>query len=115
MKQYCFCSHFADRILCFINFKNSLGYPYEESTRILWNFDRFCCKEFPEKTELDREIGMMWLEKKDTENSSAHRNRVMVIREFSRFFVEYRGKILSDTDFFDPKITSLCAAYFYTG
>ena len=85
MKQYCFCSHFADRILCFINFKNSLGYPYEESTRILWNFDRFCCKEFPEKTELDREIGMMWLEKKDTENSSAHRNRVMVIREFSRF------------------------------
>ena len=39
MKQHSFYSHFADHILRFIEYKNNLGYPYEDSIRILWNFD----------------------------------------------------------------------------
>ena len=85
MKQHSFYSHFADHILHFIEYKNNLGYPYEDSIRVLWNFDTFCCENYPEKSELDQEIGMKWLEKKDTEAASAHRNRIMVIREFARY------------------------------
>ena len=40
MKLHSFYSHFADHILRFIEYKNNLGYPYEDSIRILWNFDR---------------------------------------------------------------------------
>ena len=58
MKQHSFYSHFADHILRFIEYKNNLGYPYEDSIRVLWNFDTFGCENYPEKSELDQEIGI---------------------------------------------------------
>ena len=47
-------SKFADTIQKFIAYKNSLGYPYEESSRILNCFDRFCFSEYPDKSILDK-------------------------------------------------------------
>ncbi len=40
---------------------------------------------FPEKDSLDRELALAWLEKRDTENTAGHRNRIMVIREFAKY------------------------------
>ena len=33
----------------------------------------------------DRELALAWLEKRDTENTAGHRNRIMVIREFAKY------------------------------
>lgn len=52
---------------------------------ILWKFDNFCAERFPEKDSLDRELALAWLEKRDTENTAGHRNRIMVIREFAKY------------------------------
>ena len=78
-------SKFADTIQKFIAYKNSLGYPYEESSRILNCFDRFCFSEYPDKSILDRELCMHWLERKSSESPGSHRNRVIVVREFAKF------------------------------
>lgn len=78
-------SRFAEQIRSFVDYKNSLGFPYDESSRILRKFDKFCVERFPEKDCLDRELALAWLEKRDTENTAGHRNRIMVIREFAKY------------------------------
>lgn len=85
MMKYPLESCFAERIQGFVDYKHSLGYSYEDSYRILWHFDQFCQDKFPEKQELDREIGLAWLEIRDTEHASGHRNRIMVVREFGKY------------------------------
>ena len=65
--------------------KTILGFPYDESIRILGRFDDFCVERFPEKDCLDCELALAWLEKRDTENTAGHRNRIMVIREFAKY------------------------------
>ena len=73
-------SRFGEQIRAFVGYKNSLGFPYDESIRILGRFDDFCVERFPEKDCLDCELALAWLEKRDTENTAGHRNRIMVIR-----------------------------------
>ncbi len=86
MKQYTYYSNFAQRINAFIDYKIALGYTYGDSSRILREFDLLCSKKFPEKTSLDCELGLAWLERKSTEAEGSHRNRIMVIREFAKYF-----------------------------
>ena len=62
-------SRFGEQIRAFVGYKNSLGFPYDESIRILGRFDDFCVERFPEKDCLDRELALAWLEKRDTENT----------------------------------------------
>ena len=78
-------SRFGEQIRAFVGYKNSLGFPYNESIRILGRFDDFCVERFPEKDCLDCELALAWLEKRDTENTAGHRNRIMVIREFAKY------------------------------
>ena len=70
MMKYPLNSKFSDRITDFVDYKHSLGHSYEESCRILWKFDLFCCDRFPEKSSFDRDIAMAWLEMRDTETVS---------------------------------------------
>lgn len=49
MMRYPLKSSFAEQIRSFVDYKNSLGFPYDESCRILWKFDNFCAERFPEK------------------------------------------------------------------
>ena len=72
MMRYPLKSSFAEQIRSFVDYKNSLGFPYDESCRILWKFDNFCAERFPEKDSLDRELALAWLEKRDTENTAGH-------------------------------------------
>lgn len=85
MMRYPLSSSFANRIVDFVDHKNSLGHSYEESCRILWKFDIFCCDNFPNKTMLDRDVALAWLEIRDTEGKAGHRNRIMVLREFAKY------------------------------
>ncbi len=85
MMKYPLESKFSNRILDFVDYKISLGYRYEESCRVLWKFDRFCCEKFPEKIILDRDVGLAWLEMRETEGNAGHRNRIMVLREFAKY------------------------------
>ena len=48
-------SRFGEQIRAFVGYKNSLGFPYNESIRILGRFDDFCVERFPEKDCLDCE------------------------------------------------------------
>ena len=65
MMKYPLNSSFADRITDFVDYKRSLGHSYEESCRVLWKFDLFCCDRFPEKSGFDRDIAMAWLEMRE--------------------------------------------------
>lgn len=45
---YTFESHFSAKIEDFIAQKNALGFGYQESSRLLRDFDRFCLAHFPD-------------------------------------------------------------------
>ena len=64
-------SRFGEQIRAFVGYKNSLGFPYDESIRILGRFDDFCVERFPEKDCLDCELALAWLEKRDTKTQQA--------------------------------------------
>lgn len=82
---YTFESHFASRIEDFIAQKNALGFGYQESSRLLRDFDHFCLVHFPEETSLTEKLCLAWATKKDTEGNNTFRNRMMPVREFARY------------------------------
>ena len=52
---YTFESHFSAKIEDFIAQKNALGFGYQESSRLLRDFDRFCLAHFPDVDLLTEE------------------------------------------------------------
>ena len=82
---YTFKSRFATRIQEFIAQKNALGFGYLESSRLLWDFDRFCLTYFPDADSLTENLCLAWATKKDTEGNNTFRNRMMPVREFARY------------------------------
>ena len=82
---YTFESRFAARIEDFIAQKNALGFGYQESSRILRDFDRFCLAHFPDVEFLTEGICLAWATKKDAEGNNTFRNRMMPVREFARY------------------------------
>lgn len=84
MVSHVFNSSFSIHIKAIIQQKHALGYPYEESERILADFDRFCLSRFPEESTLTKELGLAWAVRKESESVSTFRNRMMPIRELTR-------------------------------
>jgi integrase len=85
MVKRVYSSNFAAYIAELIQQKHALGYPYEESERILANFDRFCVDKFPSEHILTKELGLSWAVRKETEGVSTFRNRMMPVRELARY------------------------------
>ncbi len=83
--NYTFESRFADRLYGFVEQKNAVGFPYDESKRLLRDFDRFCLHTFPAENMLTKEICYAWAVRKSTDNNNTFRNRLMPIREFARY------------------------------
>ncbi|WP_313232637.1 tyrosine-type recombinase/integrase [Tissierella praeacuta] len=77
-------SNFSTHIEALIRQKHALGYPYEESERILLNFDRFCLNQFSAEHTLTKEIGLSWAIRRETEGINTFRNRMMPVRELAR-------------------------------
>ncbi|MCD2346147.1 tyrosine-type recombinase/integrase [Clostridium guangxiense] len=83
--KYIFSSHFKEHIRGLVDQKHLLGYPYEESERILYNFDQFCIKNFDTEVNLTKEIGLAWAQINHSEKNNSFRNRLMPIRELARY------------------------------
>ena len=83
--RYQFFSNFAARLEEFIKQKHAVGYIYDESSRILHNFDLHCMEKFPGENVLTQEICLSWAVKKDGEGNNTFRNRMMPVREFARY------------------------------
>lgn len=79
-----FSSNFAAYIEELIQQKHRLGYPYEESERILYNFDQFCLKFFPLEHSLTQQLGLTWAIRRETESVSTFCNRMIPVRELAR-------------------------------
>ena len=73
---------FMDR---FLQEKHACGYRYHEPTRILRRLDDFLFQEELRSCELPRSIAQKWLAKRTHENPRTHQQRIMVVRQFSRF------------------------------
>ena len=79
-----FSSNFAVHIEDLIQQKHRLGYPYDESERILYNFDQFCLKFFPLERTLTQQLGLAWAIRRESEGVNTFRNRMMPVRELAR-------------------------------
>jgi integrase/recombinase XerD len=73
---------FMDR---FLQEKHACGYRYHEPTRILRHFDHFLVQEGLTTYDLPRSIAPKWLAKRTHESPRTHQQRIMVVRQFSRF------------------------------
>jgi hypothetical protein len=67
MKKRIFSGNFKVHIEGLIEEKRALGFLYEHSQTILAAFDRFCIKNYPENTELTRDMCMHWAELRPSE------------------------------------------------
>ena len=79
-----FSSNFAVHIEDLIQQKHRLGYPYDESERILYNFDQFCLQFFPLERTLTQQLGLTWAIRRESESVNTFRNRMMPVRELAR-------------------------------
>ena len=73
---------FMDR---FLQEKHACGYRYHEPTRILRHLDHFLVQEGLTSCDLPRSIAQKWLAKRAHESPRTHQQRIMVVRQFSRF------------------------------
>ncbi|MBI1889067.1 MAG: tyrosine-type recombinase/integrase [Burkholderiales bacterium] len=77
---------FMDR---FLQEKHACGYRYHEPTRILRRLDDFLFQEGLTSCELPRSIVQKWLAKRTHESPRTHQQRIMVVRQFSRFLLRF--------------------------
>ena len=80
-----FNGNFSEKLTRFVAEKNSLGFSYEESCRILSHFDRFCAENFPDENMLTKELVTAWAHRNDDETAIAFRARLTPVREFARY------------------------------
>jgi len=71
----------------FLQEKHACGYQYHEPTRILRRLDDFLFQEGLTTCELPRSIAQKWLAKRSHESSRTQQQRLMVVRQFSRFLL----------------------------
>lgn len=69
----------------FLQEKHACGYRYHEPTRILRRIDDLLLHEGLTTCEFPRSIAQKWLAKRAHESSRTHQQRIMVVRQFSRF------------------------------
>lgn len=69
----------------FLQEKHACGYQYHEPTRILRRLDDLLFQEGLTTCELPRSITQNWLAKRAHESSKTQQQRIMVVRQFSRF------------------------------
>jgi integrase/recombinase XerD len=71
----------------FLQEKHACGYAYHEPTRILRRLDDFLVQERLATHELPRSVARKWLAKKAHESATSQRQRITVVRHFSRFLL----------------------------
>ena len=72
----------------FLEQKHACGYAYSEPIRLFHRLDDFLVQEGLATLELPRSIARNWLAKKAHESASTHQQRIILIRQFSRFLLQ---------------------------
>ena len=98
--SYKFSSNFKPYIEGLIEQKQAVGYPYDTSSRILKDFDRFCSKHHPTATVLTAEISMQWAAKRTDEHVNYLIRRITPVRQLAK----YMNSIGVDAYVIPPKI-----------
>jgi integrase/recombinase XerD len=71
----------------FLQEKHACGYDYHEPARILRRLDDFLVQERLATCELPGSIARKWLAKKGHESAETQRQRIILVRQFSRFLL----------------------------
>ena len=71
----------------FLQEKRACGYDYHEAARILRHLDNFLVQEGLATCELSASIARKWLAKKAHESAQTQRQRITLVRQFSRFLL----------------------------
>lgn len=83
--NYSYYGHLSLYIDGLIEQKNSLGYPYTSSSRLLREFDEYCMKHFPDATTLTADIAMGWAALKENEHPNGLLRRISPIRQLAKY------------------------------
>ena len=83
--KYAYSGNFKTYIEGLIEQKNSIGYPYDSSARILKTFDVFCMHEYPDETILTQEIVLHWAEKGKDEHVNGLVRRITPVRQLTKY------------------------------
>lgn len=67
--------------------KQSLGYPYVSSGRILREFDEYCMKHFPNEHSLTSDIAMGWASLKENEHPNGLLRRTTPVRQLAKYMI----------------------------
>jgi integrase len=78
-------SHFTPYIEEMIDFKISLGYKRRTYEGFLYDFNRFCSKNYPIQEYLTKELALAWCVRRPSEGQSGFRRRIVAIREFGKY------------------------------
>lgn len=83
--EFVYKSPIAHHIMGFIEEKIALGYKYITETRIMKRFDKYWYEHGYGEVGLTKENLSDWILKSDNESAAQLRNRVVVIRQFSKY------------------------------
>lgn len=85
MTEFVFSSPFQEFIQEVISQKRSLGYKYDSSVRVLYNFDQFCLTYGCTEPALSKELVCAWSQKRPNEAQATLRIRVGVVRQLAMY------------------------------
>ena len=72
-------------IQLFINMKRAVGFPYKESARCLYHFDRMVAAKFPETKTVTKEICNEWIGLNPNQSASGLGRKVTPVRQLSKY------------------------------
>ncbi|MDN5810995.1 MAG: tyrosine-type recombinase/integrase, partial [Tetragenococcus koreensis] len=84
-------SNFKIYIEGMVEQKQSLGYPYVTSERILRSFDEYCMTYFPNEYTLTSDIVMGWAALRENEHSNGLLRRVTPVRQLAKYMNSIGG------------------------
>ena len=83
--NYLYTSRLGKYIEQMVRQKHALGFPYIESGRVLYEFDRYCTMFFPDKETITPELANAWAVIRPTEKPRSFQNRMAPVRELARY------------------------------
>ncbi len=85
MSEHIFKSRLGRHLEAFIAQKQSVGFPYQSSARILYHFDDMVFEYFPDIESLTKEIVDKWIHYKLNEHPNGLLRRITPIRQFGKY------------------------------
>ncbi|WP_373233507.1 tyrosine-type recombinase/integrase [Cohnella sp.] len=85
MSKFFFRSPLQEYIQAMIRQKQSLGYKYDSSAKMLFKFDQFCVAHGCTEPHLCKELVQAWIQKRPNEAQATQQNRTIAVRQLAMF------------------------------